>query len=127
MGDVPEYDFWTTLSESGLKHNFRFARHSGANCQGWYAATWNFVSDRRFKTESGLLPDVPRGTHCEDTFVAAGEQHPFQKAAALIVEEIFEPSVLHQLRDDDHNAPTGILFREIENKLNHRNDDEAVG
>ena len=26
MGDVPEYDFWTTLSESGLKHNFRFAR-----------------------------------------------------------------------------------------------------
>jgi hypothetical protein len=93
----------------------------------WYVTTWNFVGDRRSKTKSGLLPDIPRGAHGNDAFIAAGEKHQFQKAAALIVEEVFVPSVLHQFRDDDHNASPRILFREIENKLNYGNDDEAIG
>jgi hypothetical protein len=43
----------------------------------------------------GSLPDVPGRTHREDAFVTAREKHPFQKAAALIVEEVFVPSVLY--------------------------------
>ena len=61
-------------------------------------ATLNFVGDRRSKTKSGLLPDVPGSAHGENAFIAAGEQHPFQKPATLIVEKIFIPSVFHQLR-----------------------------
>jgi hypothetical protein len=36
--------------------------------------------------ELGSLPDVPRRTHREDAFIAAGEKHPFQKPATLIVD-----------------------------------------
>src|ERR1017187_395224 len=93
-----------------------------------------FVGDRRSKTESGLVPDIPRCAHREDAFIAAGVQHPFQKAAALIVEEIFVPSVLHKLRlfgDSIDNIPgaKGIgekgaaeliqKYGNVENALDH--------
>ena len=90
------------------------------------------LESRRPSTDAGLpelgsLPNVPRRTHREDSFIAAGKKHPFQKPATLIVEEVFVPSILHQFRYHYNNAATGILFRKIENELYDRNDDEAVG
>src|SRR5882762_5157726 len=77
--------------------------------------------------ELGSLPDVPRRTHREDAFIAAGEKHPFQKPATLIVEEVFVPSVFHKLRYDHNNAASGVCLRQVEDKLNNGNDDKAVG
>ena len=77
--------------------------------------------------ELGSLPDVPRRAHREDAFIAAGEKHPFQKPATLIVEEVFVPFVLNQLRYDHDNAASRMFFRKVENELNDGNDDEAVG
>jgi hypothetical protein len=75
----------------------------------------------------GSLPHVPRRTHREDAFIAAGEKHPFQKPTALIVKEVFIPSVLHKLRYDDDNAASGMFLRKVEDELNDGNDDKAVG
>src|ERR1700733_582571 len=61
-----------------------------------------------------------------DTFVAARQKHPFQKASSLIVEEIFVPPVFHQLWNDDNNIAPRILLRKIEDELHHWNDDEAI-
>ena len=77
--------------------------------------------------ESGSFPDVPGRTHGEDAFIAAGEKHPFQKAATLIVQEVFVPFIFHQLRDDYDNAARWIFLSQIENELNDGNDDKAVG
>src|SRR5271157_150014 len=77
--------------------------------------------------ELGSLPDVPGCAYGEDVFIAAGEQHPFQKPGSLIVEEVFVPFVLHELRYDHDDIASGMFFREIENELNDGNDDEAVG
>src|SRR5271167_3819279 len=77
--------------------------------------------------ESGLLTDVPGGTHGEYAFIAAGEQHPFQKPGPLVVEKVFVPFVLHELRYDHDNVASGMFFREIENELNDGNNDETVG
>ena len=79
------------------------------------------------KMESGLSPDVPRRTHREDAFIAAGEKHPFQDPATLIVEEVFVPSVLHKLRYNHNDAASRIFFRKVKNELNNGNDDKAVG
>src|ERR1700677_5082949 len=68
-----------------------------------------------------LLPDVPGRTLGEDAFIAAGQKRPFQKAAALIVQEIFEPSVLHQFRYDHNNAAPRIFLGKIEDELNDGN------
>lgn len=37
--------------------------------------------------------DVPGGAYGEDALIALHEEHPFQHAATLIVEEVFEPAV----------------------------------
>ena len=63
----------------------------------------------------------------EDAPVAVDQQRPFKQAGALVVQEVFIPTVLHQLRNDHHNLPVGVLLREIANVLNHGNDDEAIG
>jgi hypothetical protein len=65
--------------------------------------------------ELGSLPDVRGRAHSEDAFIAAGEKHPFQKAAALIVEEVFVPFVFHKLGYDYDDAAIGMLFRKVEN------------
>ena len=76
---------------------------------------------------SAWVPHVPGRAHRKDAFIAAGQQHPFQKPAALIVKEVFIPFVFHQLGYDHDDAAVGMLFRKIENELNDGNDDEAVG
>ncbi len=60
--------------------------------------------------DSRLLSDVPWRTHCEDTFIAAGAKHPLQKPRALIVKEVFVPSVLHKLWYHHNNVPIGIFL-----------------
>ena len=60
--------------------------------------------------ESGLFPDVPGRAHREDAFIAAGEKHPFKKAAALIVEKVFVPFVFHEFGYNHNNAAIGMLF-----------------
>src|SRR5258708_28845799 len=70
--------------------------------------------------------DVPGGSHCKDALVAVGEQHPFEKAAALIVEKVFKPAVFHELGYDYDDAAIGMLLGKIEDELNDGNDDEAV-
>ena len=77
--------------------------------------------------ESGALADVPGSADRENSGIAAGEEDPFQKAAALIVEEVFVPPVLDQLGYDNDDAARRMLRREIENELDDRNDDETVG
>lgn len=74
-----------------------------------------------------LIPDVPGRAHREDAFIPSGQQHPFQKSAALIVKEVFKPSALHEFGNDDDYSAGGMPFRKIEDELNDRNDDEAVG
>src|ERR1700719_1457133 len=41
------------------------------------------------------VPDVPGCADREDTFIAPREQHPLQHPAALIVEKVLVPFVLH--------------------------------
>jgi len=41
--------------------------------------------------ELGSFPDVPGRSHRKNTLIAAGEKHPFQKPATLIVKEVFVP------------------------------------
>src|SRR5579863_9472962 len=77
--------------------------------------------------DSGALADIPGRTHGEDTFIAAGEYHPLQKPAPLIVQEVFIPFIFHEFRYDDHNAAIRMFLRQIENELNDRNDDKAIG
>ena len=77
--------------------------------------------------ELGSFTDIPRRTHGEDAFIAAGEKHPFQKSATLIVEEVFVPPVLDKLRYDHNNVARGMFLRKVEDELNNGNDDEAVG
>jgi len=72
-------------------------------------------------------PDVPGRTHRKDAFIAASEQHPFQKPRALIVEKVFIPSVLNKLGDHHKDAAVGMVLRHLENELNDGNDDEPVG
>src|ERR1700733_3958374 len=76
------------------------------------------------RSQSRLFADVPGGAHGKDAFITAGEQYPFEKAAALIVKKVFEPAVLHQLRDHHNDAAVRMLFREVEDELNNRNDNE---
>ena len=76
--------------------------------------------------KSVSFPGVPGRTHREDAFIAAGEKHPFQKPATLIVKEVFVPFVLHKLRYDHDDGAIRVRFRKIENKLNDGNNDEAV-
>jgi hypothetical protein len=90
------------------------------------------LESRRPSTDAGLpelgsLPNVPRRTHREDSFIAAGKKHPFQKPATLIVEEVFVPFVFHKLGYNHNYAAIGMLFRKVQNKLDDRNDNEAVG
>ena len=77
--------------------------------------------------ELGSFPDIPGRSHRKNTLIAAGEKHPFQKPATLIVKEVFVPFVFHELGYDHDDAAIGMLFRKIEDELNGGNDDEAVG
>src|SRR5260370_35551335 len=70
--------------------------------------------------------DVPGRSHRKDALVAVGEQHPFEKAAALIVEKVFKPSVFHELGYNHDDAAIGMLLGKVEDELNDGNDDEAV-
>src|SRR3984893_14679015 len=63
----------------------------------------------------------------EDALVSVHHQHPFQQAAALVVEKIFIPAAFHQFGDHHHDASIGMLHRKIENGLNQRSDHEAIG
>src|SRR2546425_875813 len=77
--------------------------------------------------ESGSLPGIPGRSHRKDTLIAADEQHPFQKPAALIVKEVFIPFVFSELGYDHDDAAIGMLFRKLEDELNDGNYDAAVG
>src|SRR5271157_2502051 len=107
----------------------RFAAESRRNPLYTYDETALDFFNHPFplQIELGLLPDIPGRTHGEDAFIAAGEKHPFQKPGTLIVEEVFVPFVLHELRYDHDNVASGMLFRKVDNELNDGNDDEAVG
>src|ERR1019366_9406780 len=72
------------------------------------------------------LPDVPGRTHGEDAFIATGEKHPFQQMGTLIVEQVFVPFVLDELRYDHDDIASRMFFRKIENELHDGNNDEAV-
>ena len=106
-------------------HTFGFARQPPDCCS---KHPW----DRSYhyspcQKELGSFTDVPGRTHRKDAFIATGEKHPFQKMGTLVVEEVFVPFVLYELRYHHDNVASGIFFREIENELNNGNDDEAVG
>jgi hypothetical protein len=73
-----------------------------------------------------MFPDVPWRTHREDALIPAGEKHPFQKPAALIVKEVLIPFVFHELGYDHNNAASGVFLRKVEDELNDGNDDKAV-
>lgn len=60
---------------------------------------------------SGFRRDVVRRGDREDALIAAGQQHPFQQAAALVVEEIFVPVILDHFGNDHQDAPVRMLFR----------------
>jgi hypothetical protein len=93
----------------------------------WSRGTLYYQSAARFfGRRSSSSSDLPWGTHREDAFIAARQKHPFQKAASLIVEKVFVPSVLHKLRYDHNNAAIGMFLRKIENELNDGNHDKAV-
>ena len=77
--------------------------------------------------ELGSLPDVPGRTHRKDAFIAAGEQHPFQKPTTLIVKKILIPFAFHKLGYDHDDAASRMLFRKVENELNDGNNNETVG
>ena len=77
--------------------------------------------------ELGSLPDIPGRSYCKNTIITAGEKHPFQKPATLIMKEVFIPFVFHELGYDHDDAAIGMFFRKIENKLNDGTDDKAVG
>ena len=79
--------------------------------------------------EKGFLelpPHIPRSTHRKYPFIPPRQQHPFQKTPPLIVKEIFIPPVLHEFRNDHHDAARRILFRNIKNELHNRNNHEAI-
>ena len=85
--------------------------------RNFYARIGAHYGTRRFNCEGSErlrlispLPDVPGRAHRKDAFIAAGEQHPFQKPAALIVEEVFIPFVFHKLGYDDDDAAAGCCF-----------------
>ena len=86
-----------------------------------------FLSSSSLDDVISCGPGVPGRAHRKDAFVAAGEQHPFQKPATLIVKEVFIPFVFHKLGYDHDDAASGMLLRKVENELNDGNDDEAVG
>src|SRR5208283_4099213 len=60
--------------------------------------------------ESALVPDIPGRTHGEDAFIAAGQEHPFQKPGALVVEKVFVPLVLHQFGYDHDDVASGMFL-----------------
>src|SRR5258708_19282752 len=76
--------------------------------------------------ELSVTADVTGRSHRKDALVAVGEQHPFEKAAALIVEKVFKPSVFHELGYNHDDAAIGMLLGKVEDELNDGNDDEAV-
>src|SRR2546422_1294076 len=94
----------------------RHTRPSGYG-PGWANTTrsCNGVPGRRphhphVQMELGSLPSVPGRAHRKDAFIAADEQHPFQKPATLIVKEVFIPFVFHELGYDHDDAAIGMLL-----------------
>ena len=86
-----------------------------------------FLSSSSLDDVISCGPGVPGRAHRKDAFIAADEQHPFQKPATLIVKEVFIPFVFHKLGYDHDDAASGMLLRKVENELNDGKDDEAVG
>ena len=60
---------------------------------------------------------VPGRADGKDALVAMDQQHPFEKPAALIMEEIFIPAVFHELGNDYHNAAIRTLFGKMDDEL----------
>src|ERR1035438_619678 len=71
-------------------------------------------------------PCVPGRTYREDAIIAAPQQHPLQKPPTLVVEKVLIPFIFHKLRNHHDDGAAGIRFRQIQNELNGRNDDEAI-
>jgi hypothetical protein len=59
---------------------------------------------------SMLVGQVVGRRNGEDAVVAAGQQHPFEQAAALVVKEILVPMILDKLGNDHHDAAVGMLL-----------------
>lgn len=73
-----------------------------------------------------MIAKIVRGAHSENALVAADQKHPFQQAAALVVEEIFVPAAFHQLGNDHDDTAIGMLVGQFQNVLNDRNNNEAI-
>jgi len=96
----------------------------------WGWGTWGTrypAPGRQISFSSGSLAYVPRRAYGKDTIIAADEQHPLQKPATLIVQEIFVPFVFHELGYHNDDRASGILRRKVENVLNDGDDYEAIG
>src|SRR5438445_7886377 len=79
--------------------------------------TLNVLRQLWFVAGVGVIAEVVGRADGEDALVAADVKSPFQEAAALIVEKIFVPMAFYEFRDDDHNAPVRMVFRQIQNVL----------
>src|SRR5208283_2747194 len=85
---------------------------------------WGTRGKTDFQTSIG---EVVGGGECENALVALDHQGPLEEAAALVVEEIFVPTLLDEFGNDDDDATVGMLLGESQNELNDGNYYEAVG
>jgi len=70
---------------------------------------------------------VVRGGQGEDAVITADEEHPFEDAAALIVEKIFVPMAFDQLWNDDDDAAVWVFAGKFKDELHYGNENEAIG
>ena len=75
----------------------------------------------------GLLRDVIGRAGGINALVATDQEGPFEEPGALVVQEVFVPTALHQFGNDHDNLSVGVFLGEFENVLNDGNDDEAIG
>jgi len=58
----------------------------------------------------GMIAQVIGGVDGENALVATNFQHPFQQAAALVVQEVFVPRAFDQFGDDHDDAAVRMLL-----------------
>src|SRR5271156_5291064 len=73
------------------------------------------ASGRPAGQTSAAVVDSPGGAYYEDSLVPTSQQHPLEKTAALIVEEVFVPFVFHQLRNNHDDIARRMLLRKFQN------------
>src|SRR5256884_2698173 len=73
-----------------------------------------------------LLRDVVGRAGGINALVAADQECPFEEPGALVVQEVFVPTALHQFGNDHDNLPVGVFLGEFENVLNDGNNNESV-